>query len=146
MSKQQDKDDFMKALDSLAPEYKKSLNLSATYAPVFYGSGDVAFVPMSQALAFTQLAKVFADNKVFEEIALPTIAVALGSHRLPEKEHLAILSLWGGDREQAFVRVRNRHAAGEPLGNFSFLHPVKLGVLAEPNRSVLAEVYAEFFG
>jgi len=138
-----DKDNLLEALDTLPTKYKLRLGVNDSSAPFMWASGDVVYLPLRQASEFQQLADHFAAHNVFEENALPMIAMALGSGHLGTQEGLQLSKLGYDERPSAVTILQKVRSLRQ--SDVAFIHPVKLGMQSGQNLSVLEELYADVF-
>ena len=83
----------------------------------FAATSDIFYMPGRFTTHFVALSEIFYDNKVFLEIAVPTIISMLD--RRSNVVHIPGLYLWGSDRKN-FIQKYRTHK------NIVFLHPFKL--------------------
>lgn len=125
--------------------------------------GDVAYAPLTQADDIGLLANVFFRHGVFEEFALPAIAITLGGEfaSVAQSEPLHLHDLWDlhGKNERSNVLdtisavlsaspdayIVDTPFWSGPSNLVAFLHPVKIG-LGEQHRRKVKELYSKVFG
>lgn len=146
MKSQEDKSNLLQALDSLPVKYKMRVGVNDEEAPFMKSSGDVVYLPMSQAAEFQELVRHFMRYQVHEEVALPVIAAALGStHHDEEKSDFQLKSLWGEYRAHAVSAIQDLLFRKPSENKFAFLHPVKLDRLLAQEVSVIEGIYSQVF-